>query len=77
MGTSRGYVSRNLHDQEAVTAFKNRNSIFFVKVTIYEKIITFEIHTASEFALEVIDPDAINPTADAEVEELLYKSEAV
>ena len=38
----------------------------------------FSIHTVSEFALEVIDPADINPIADdAEVDELLYKSEAV
>ena len=43
----------------------------------YLKNYYFEIHTVSELALEVIDPVAINPTADAEVEELLYKSEAV
>ena len=41
-------------------------------------IYKIEIHTVSELALEVIDPEAINPIADAEVtEELLYKSEAV
>ena len=41
-------------------------------------IYKIEIHTVSELALEVIDPEAINPMADAEVtEELWYKSEAV